>query len=144
MPAPKPPIPLPFLKGQKILAGPIEVMRKAVEWVVSKTIVGVAAPLQLRETPGGSTISLIEMPAVFDRTIGVTSSAFLARSGATQASGTVTPYKAVAAALSSRGEGTVTAYNFTGGTIATGVPVIMLLIDGQWQIISADCSGVPI
>jgi hypothetical protein len=140
MPTPKPPLPLPFLKGQQILAGPIEVLRKAVEWLTTKTVVSVTAPLQMRETPGGTTLSLIPQ---FDRTVGVTSSAFTARSGTTQGSGTFTPYYSSGGVLTVRGAA-LPALNFTGSTIATGVPMIAILVDSEWQIISADCSGVAI
>jgi hypothetical protein len=141
MPTPKPPLPLPFIKGQNIYAGPLEVLRKAVEWLVSKTVVSVTAPLQIRETPGGTTISLIPQ---FDRTVGVTSSDFLGRSGTTQATGTFTPYVSTAAGVLTVRGADLTALNFTGSTLASGVTVIAILVDSGWQLVAADCSGEAI
>lgn len=74
----------------------------------------------------------------------VTTTAFAARSGATMASGSARLRLAKGPTLTSltTGGSLVTAYNFTGGTIAAGVPCIVVRIRGEWRIVAADCSGV--
>jgi hypothetical protein len=44
--------------------------------------------------------------------------------------------------LSDTGEPTYEGWNYTGGKVPAGVRGVVVKIDGLWQLVSADCSGV--
>lgn len=66
-----------------------------------------------------------------------------ARSGETMGSGQANFYSARAAALSlCLGNASVKVYSKSGASIPSGVRGVVAWVDEQWELISADCSGV--
>lgn len=70
--------------------------------------------------------------------LALTTSTITARSGATLGSGTATLQVCKGTAITSLSI-TVTVYNTTLGTIASGVYIQVKLLDGQWTADVADC-----
>jgi hypothetical protein len=110
---------------------------EAVEWLLN---VAASPPLDIQFTSAGPLIRYAGPQPILH---GKTNGAITARSGTTMGTGMVSPYQNDAGTLRAlTGLPDVQVWNDLGGAVATGVYVKYALVDEEYTLITADCSGV--